>query len=124
MPDENKTIFVPKVNCYNLNIAFKELPEEVKGVPLELEGAVSQQTQHFKSAYKTARFDFYKEDGFGEGKDSVWGRPAAGKKQRNQILHILACIGNSVEIEYDIKENNIAYTFRVTLQSGDILFTD
>jgi len=44
MPDENKTIFVPKVNCYNLKIAFKELPEEVKGVPLELEGAVSQQT--------------------------------------------------------------------------------
>jgi hypothetical protein len=65
---------VPKVNCYNLDIAFKELPEEVKGVPLELEGAINSKTQHFKSAYKTVRFDFYKEDGYGEGKESAGGK--------------------------------------------------
>ena len=124
MPDSDKTIFVPKFNCYNLNIAFKELPEEVKGVPLELEGSVNQQTQHFKSAYRTVRFDFYKEDGHGQGKDPAVGKLAGGKKQRNQIVHIIACIGNSVEIEYDIKENNIGYTFRANIQSGDILFID
>ena len=42
--EELKTVFVPKNNCYTLAMTFKELPDEVKGLPLELEGSVKQQT--------------------------------------------------------------------------------
>lgn len=84
MPDEEKTVYVPKQSCYHLEMAFKELPDEVKGMPLELEGAVSQQTQHYKTAYKAVHFDFFKKDGFGEGKDSA-AIEESRKKQRKLI---------------------------------------
>ena len=36
--EESKT--APKQNCYSLSVLFKDLPESIKGFPLELEGAV------------------------------------------------------------------------------------
>ena len=66
-------------------MAFKELPDQVKCVPLEIEAAIGQITQHFKSSYKTVRFDFYKPEGFGEDKDSSGGRDDFKKKQRKLI---------------------------------------
>ena len=40
MREELKSVYVPKTNCYSLPMTFKELPDEVKGLPLELEGSV------------------------------------------------------------------------------------
>jgi len=40
--EEEKT--VPKQGCYSLSVSFKDLPDEVKFLPLELEGSVSQKT--------------------------------------------------------------------------------
>lgn len=40
------------------------------------------------------------------------------------IQHFVACIGDSIELEYDVKENNISYTFNTVLQSGDIFYID
>ena len=31
----------PKLECYSLNVIFKDLPDSIKGLPQELEGAVS-----------------------------------------------------------------------------------
>ena len=39
--EESKSFYVPKHNCYSLAMAFKELPDAVKGLPLELEGSVN-----------------------------------------------------------------------------------
>ena len=66
-------------------MAFKELPDEVKGVPLEVEGSVNQQTQHHKSAYRQVRFDFYKEDGFCEDIEPIQATADHKKKQRKLI---------------------------------------
>ena len=46
------------------------------------------------------------------------------KKQRKLIQHFLACMGDSAELEYTIRENNIEYTRKATLQSGDVFFID
>lgn len=69
--EELKTVYVPKTNCYQMVMTFKDLPDTVKGLPLELEGAVQAQTNHHKSAYRQVKFDFYKEDGFGEAIEQV-----------------------------------------------------
>mmetsp|Transcript_30996 Transcript_30996/g.41102 ORF Transcript_30996/g.41102 Transcript_30996/m.41102 type:complete len:88 (-) Transcript_30996:270-533(-) len=81
---------------------FKDLPDEIKGVPLELEGVVSQQTNHYKSAYKTVNFDFYKEGGRAEELEQVTTGADHKKKQRKLIQHMWACIGSSCEIEYRV----------------------
>ena len=44
MQEEEKTVYVPKTNCYALPMLFKDVSDAVKGMPLELEGAVNQQT--------------------------------------------------------------------------------
>lgn len=36
----------------------------------------------------------------------------------------MACIGDSIELEYDVKDNNISYMFKTVLRSGDIFFVD
>jgi len=46
------------------------------------------------------------------------------KKQRKLIQHIWACIGSTCQIEYKIFENNIEYTRKAELASGDIFFVD
>ena len=81
MPDADKTVYVPKQNCYSLGMAFKELPDPLKIVPLELEGAVNKLTSHFKTAYKAVKCDFYKDDGFGEEKDTIPCQEDNRKKQ-------------------------------------------
>lgn len=40
--EEDRTVYVPKQSCYALEMNFKELPDAIKGIPLELEGAVNQ----------------------------------------------------------------------------------
>lgn len=40
------------------------------------------------------------------------------------MTNILACIGDSCEVEYQIIESNILYTRKATLQSGDVFFVD
>ena len=42
--EEDRTVYIPKNNCYALEMSFKELPDAIKGIPLELESAVNQQT--------------------------------------------------------------------------------
>ena len=46
------------------------------------------------------------------------------KKNKNIICFILVVIGNSVEIEYEIKEEGIEYSYKRVLQSGDAFFID
>ena len=91
---------------------------------MELEGSVSQQTLHYKSAYRTVKFDFYKEDGFCEGIEPIQATADHKKKTRKLIQHFAACIGDSCDIEYTMTENNINYTRNMQLQSGDVFFID
>jgi len=68
--------------------------------------------------------DFFKPGGFGEALQKITGGPSHQKKQRKLIQHFWACIGNSAELEYTIMENNILYTKKTVLTSGDVLFVD
>ena len=62
------------------------------------------------------------EDGFAEGSDVASGREDGRKKQRKMIQHLAACIGDSLDLEYSVKEENIDYSFKTQLTSGDVFF--
>lgn len=70
--------------------------------------------------YKKFTFDFYKEDG---GSSNRIHAAVDGKKkqsQRNLIQYIMVCIGDSIELEYTVRENEVtSYDYNITLQSGD-----
>ena len=103
VPEECKS--APKQNCYTLSVLFKDLPEMIKGLPLEIEGAVQDKTNHHKSAYKTVVFDFFKDGGFGEELEQVTQGADHKKKQRRILQNMWACIGHSCEIEYQVIDN-------------------
>ena len=83
--EEEKTVYVPKNNCYSLTVSFRDVPDLIKGLPLEIEGLVSPHTQHFKSSYKTVNFDFFKEDGAGLEIEQLTGGADHKKKQRKLL---------------------------------------
>ena len=46
------------------------------------------------------------------------------KKQRKLMQHIIVCIGDSAELEYTIRANDIDYKRKANLNSGDVFFID
>ena len=125
MGEEEQAAFVPKQNCYSVNLAGKEAPDAAKGLPLDLEGVVNTlaKTQHYKLIYKKFKYDFYKDNGFCDEKETIKLRDDK-KKNKNVICFILVVIGNSVQIEYEIKEEGNDYSYKRVLESGDAFFID
>lgn len=46
------------------------------------------------------------------------------KAKRNVITYFALCIGDSIEVQYSLKEKNIDYTFKRILTSGDLFCID
>lgn len=46
------------------------------------------------------------------------------KSKRNVITYFALCIGDSIEIQYSLKEKGIDYTFKRVLKSGDCFLID
>lgn len=115
--------YVLKQACYSLEIGAKDpVPEVLKStVPYSLETAFA--GSHFKSQYKRYRADFYKSGGFTQGLEKIVFRPDK-KSKRNVITYFALCIGDSVEIQYSLKEKGIDYTFKRILKSGDCFTID
>ena len=124
MPEEQRSKYVPKRNCYAMTMPSKEMPTAIKNFPLELECAVKATTQHSKVTYKAAKFEFYKTDGCGEAKDAPPSKEDGRKNKKKFIFTILLCLGDSITLDYDIKDNNIDYGFKEELASGDAFFVD
>lgn len=101
----------------------KEAPEVVKNMPLELESAIGRESGHMKTSYKRYRFEFYKDNGEGLQCEQVPLKEER-KKSKKIINFILGVIGNSVEIEYEVKEKGILYKFRKVIESGHVFFVD
>jgi hypothetical protein len=98
------------------------VPEVLKTiVPYSLETAFA--GSHFKSHYKRYRADFYKSDGFTNGLEQIVFRPEK-KSKRNVITYFVLCVGDSVEIQYCLKEKGIEYNFKRVLKSGDSFSID
>ena len=123
--EEEKEYVVDKQNCYTLGLPAKEAPDAAKGLPLDLEGVVNTiaKTQHYKLMYKRFKYDFYKDNGYSEEMERI-GLKDEKKKNKNIICFILAVIGNSVQIEYEIKEDGVEYSYKRVFDSGDAFFVD
>ena len=123
--DEKYGVFMPKENCYSVNLNAKEASDAVKSLPLDLEGVVNTiaKTQHFKLMYKKFKYDFYRNDGCCAIHEKINLREEK-KKNKNVICFIMIVIGNSVQIEYEIKEDGVDYSYQRVLESGDAFFID
>ena len=73
--------------------------------------------------YKRIKYEFFKNNGYQEEKEKINLRDEK-KKNKNIICFILVVIGNSVQIEYEIVEEGIDYSYKRVLESGDAFFVD
>ena len=105
-----------------MDVPASDAPNIVKThVPIQMQTIMA--SSHQRSTYKRFGFDFYKPEGFSElEKVQIKDEKKAPKK--GTIGWLMLCIGDSVEVEYQIKQESIEYKCSRKLESGDALFID
>lgn len=78
---------------------------------------------HQRSVYKRFSFDFYKPDG-SSGWEKINIKDDKKGPKKGTIGWATLVVGDSVQIEYQIKENGTEYNFNHKLDSGEALFID
>lgn len=132
-----------KFGCYVLDIGHKDMNlHEIKMLGLSIEEGVNEAAkagkyggaQNHKAQYQRYVFDFFKETDHDSGeaggytekiKLSNIGQSHGAKKNRLQLNYFAIAFGASIEIEYNIIEEQAgASTLKVTLNSGDAFVTN
>lgn len=113
--EENKRPYVPKQNCYTLDIPNQSAPEQMKYMPLTIESVVS---THQKVPMKRYGCDFYKPSGFSKELEAIPIKEEKRQKNKFYLQFIAMCLGDSIEVEYKHLEEGQEYMQRTTLQSG------
>ena len=76
-----------------------------------------------KAHYKRHRFDFYKPDGCTKGIEKVLFK-SEKRTKKSVITYFALCLGDSIEVQYNLVEKGIEYTFKKLLRSGDSFAID
>lgn len=133
-----------KFGCYVLEVGHKEMTmHEIKMLGLSIEEAVNEaakshggDTNH-KAQYQRYVFDFFKDVNEDLETDTEYGGytekillPYIGKsynssKKRLQLNYYAIAFGASIDIEYEVEEENQGRSvLNVTLNSGDAFVTN
>ena len=127
-----------KYGCYVLDVSHKDLNlHEIKMLGLGIEEAVSECSKknggepNFKAQYQRYVFDFFKEGSEeieGGCTDKITlqnlGSSLGSKKNRLQLNYFAIAFGASIQIQYDVIEEEGTFSHNITLNSGDAFVTN
>ena len=89
---------------------------------MTLEAAMQQSNQIFKGAYKRYRTEFYMPKGLGVESEKVFIKEE--KRKKTVMMFFLVAVGDSVQIEFKVREQGCLNEYKLTLDSGDAFVID